>query len=73
MRGLPEVRAAAAAAGAAGTIISGAGPTLLSFCAGADVADRVAAAMRGVYAEIGLGARAQVAHVLTGGASWRAI
>lgn len=73
MRGLPEVRAAAAAAGAAGTIISGAGPTLLSFCAGADVADRVAAAMRGVYAEIGLGARAQVARVLTGGASWRAI
>ncbi len=46
---LEEVRAAAKAAGAHGTTIGGAGPTLFSVCASAEIARDVAAAMAAIY------------------------
>ncbi len=73
MRGLTEVRAAARACGAAGTLISGAGPTLCSVCETADGAARVAAAMRAIYAEMGLAASIRVTVPAAQGASWRAV
>jgi homoserine kinase len=58
MPGLRDVRAAAKAAGAFGTIISGAGPTLCSICDSEQMAQRVAAAMQAVYTRMNL--RSQV-------------
>lgn len=73
MRGLPEVRAAARAYGAAGTLISGAGPTLCSVCERADSAARVAAAVHAIYAELGLAASVRVTVPAAQGAAWRAV
>ncbi|MCE7948929.1 MAG: homoserine kinase [Chloroflexi bacterium CFX4] len=73
MRGLPEVRAAARACGALGTVISGAGPTLCSVCESAAVAERVAVAMRALYAEMGLAASVRVTVPSVGGAAWRVV
>jgi homoserine kinase len=61
MPGLREVRAAARAFGALGTVISGAGPTLCSICDSPAVAEQVKAAMLAVYARLGIEAHAQVA------------
>ncbi len=71
--GLAEVRAAARAQGALGTIISGAGPTLCSICDSAACAERVADAMRAVYAELGLPATVRTTRPASHGATWRAI
>lgn len=73
MRGLPEVRAAARACGALGTVISGAGPTLCSICDSELVAQRVADAMRAVYAEMNLTAVVRVTRPTAQGAAWRAL
>lgn len=51
--GVPEVKTAAAQAGALGTIISGSGSTVLAFATTA-TAPAVEAAMRGVYQERGV-------------------
>jgi homoserine kinase len=73
MRGLAEVRAAARAQGALGTVISGAGPTLCSLCDSAACAERVADAMRAVYAELSLSAAVRTTQPAAHGATWRAI
>lgn len=73
MRGLAEVRAAARACGALGTVISGAGPTLCSICDSESAAERVAEAMRGVYAEMNLPAAIRVTQPALHGATWRAL
>jgi homoserine kinase len=73
MRGLAEVRAAARAQGALGTVISGAGPTLCSMCDSAACAERVADAMRAVYAELGLPATVRTTQPTAHGATWRAV
>lgn len=73
MRGLAEVRAAARACGALGTVISGAGPTLCSLCDSEAVAERVAEAMRGIYAELNLPAAIRVTQPALHGATWRAL
>ncbi|MFQ3537082.1 MAG: homoserine kinase [Aggregatilineales bacterium] len=73
MRGLAEVRAAARAVGALGTVISGAGPTLCSICDSAAVAERVAAAMQTVYAELNVPAAIRVTQPAVHGATWRAL
>lgn len=66
MPGLPEVRAAARASGAHGTIISGAGPTL---CALSDptTAERVAESVAAVYAGMGIAAQVRVTRPALGG------
>lgn len=73
MRGLAEVRAAARAQGALGTVISGAGPTLCSICDSAACAERVAEAMRAVYAELNLPAIVRTTQPAAHGATWRAV
>ncbi len=73
MRGLAEVRAAARAVGALGTVISGAGPTLCSICDSAAAAERVAAAMQTVYAELNVPAAVRVTQPAVHGATWRAL
>jgi homoserine kinase len=57
--GLPEARAAAAKAGALGTILSGSGSTVLSFATAA-TADAVAAAVTASYAERGVTAEVRI-------------
>ncbi len=54
MPGLADVRAAAAQAGGMATIISGAGPTLLTLCPSERVAHDVCAATNGVYVRMRL-------------------
>ncbi len=57
--GLAEARAAAAGAGALGTILSGSGSSVLSF-AEQDAAEAVAAAVQGSYAQRGIAAEVRV-------------
>jgi homoserine kinase len=65
---LAEVRAAALHAGAAGLVISGAGPTLCAVCTEEKTAEKVAAAMQVVYDEAGIGAVARHTQVAAEGA-----
>ena len=65
---LKEVRAAARRAGALGLVISGAGPTLCAICDDVGVAQRVAAAMKAVYDEVGMGSTARHTQVEPEGA-----
>lgn len=71
MPGLHEVRRAAKACGAAGTIISGAGPTLCSVCATRQIAEAVAEAMRAVYLTLRLEAAVRVTQPSLHGAAAR--
>ncbi|PJF35258.1 MAG: homoserine kinase [Candidatus Thermofonsia Clade 1 bacterium] len=73
MRGLAEVRAAARAQGALGTVISGAGPTLCAMCDSDTCARRVAQAMGAIYAELQLPATVRVTQPSAQGAAWRAV
>lgn len=59
--GFAEAKAAALAAGALGSSISGSGPTVFALTRGADIAERVGAAMREAYA-----AKRLVAEVIVG-------
>ncbi len=60
---LPEVRKAAKAKGALAVFIGGAGPTLCALCDAKSVAAKVAGAMRKVYSDRGLEARALATRV----------
>ncbi|MBK8135399.1 MAG: homoserine kinase [Chloroflexi bacterium] len=73
MPGLDACRAAAKGAGALGLVISGAGPTLAAICDSPETAKAVAAVLRGVYAEIGMGCVARVTGVSLDGAGVRAL
>jgi homoserine kinase len=73
MPGLAEVRTAARAVGALGTVISGAGPTLAAVCDGEAVARQVCAAMTAVYARLALPCATSVAQPSARGATWRAV
>jgi homoserine kinase len=66
--GFLAAKEAAMTAGALGASISGAGPTAFALAAGDDVAERVAAAMRGAYAGAGIECSARVTHVDPNGA-----
>ncbi len=66
--GFHAVRAAAAAAGALGAGISGAGPAVFALCDGADVAFRVAAAMQVAFREAGLESQRYVSSINPSGA-----
>jgi homoserine kinase len=65
---LREAQAAARAAGALTTIISGAGPTLCSVCTSAQVAQQVADVLAGLYVSKGLEATSQATTVAREGA-----
>lgn len=66
--GFAEAKAAALAAGALGSSISGSGPTAFALARGAAVAERVAAAMRAAYAERGHASDVRVGAVDRAGA-----
>lgn len=66
--GFSEAKAAALTAGAFGCSISGSGPAAFAFAAGAEMADRIAAAMREAYASRGVRAATRVAAVDPAGA-----
>jgi homoserine kinase len=61
--GFAEAKAAALAAGALGSSISGSGPTAFALARGRDSGDRVAAAMTAAYAAAGIRSEARVAPV----------
>jgi homoserine kinase len=61
--GFAEAKAAALAAGALGSSISGSGPTAFALARGPDVARRVADAMMAAYAATGQRATARIAPV----------
>jgi homoserine kinase len=61
--GFTEAKAAALAAGALGSSISGAGPTAFALTRGPEIADRVAAAMVAAYAAAGQPSTVRVAAV----------
>ena len=61
--GFAEAKAAALAAGALGSSISGSGPTAFALVRGAAAAERVAAAMRGAYAGQGIASEVRVGAV----------
>ena len=61
--GFAEAKAAALAAGALGSSISGSGPTAFALARGRDVGERVAAAMSAAYARPASGARSRVARI----------
>jgi homoserine kinase len=61
--GFAEAKAAALAAGALGSSISGSGPTAFALTRGRAAGDRVAAAMTAAYAAAGLRSEARVAPV----------
>ena len=61
--GFAEAKAAALAAGALGSSISGSGPTVFALARGRDVGERVAAAMIAAYAAAGQRSEARVAPV----------
>lgn len=63
LRGFPEAKAAALAAGALGCSISGAGPTSFAFAPDESAAERIAAAMAAAYGEQGVAARARIARI----------
>jgi homoserine kinase len=65
---LDEARAAAKAYGAHGLVISGAGPSLCAICDKREVAERVAAALRSVYDDAGIGCTAYATQVAEDGA-----
>ena len=65
---LAEARATAKRAGALNLVISGAGPTLASVCAGDKTAERVAAALGALYDEAGIGCMARATSVSAEGA-----
>ncbi len=73
MPGLKEVREGARKAGAFGTVISGAGPTLCSICPTTNVARRVAEAMESIYAVMGIGASIYVTTPSLDGATLRVL
>ncbi|HEX6106348.1 MAG TPA: homoserine kinase [Gemmatimonadales bacterium] len=66
--GFLEAKAAAIAAGALGSSISGSGPTVFALARGAADAERVAAAMRAAYAERGQPSQVRVGAVDRAGA-----
>ena len=66
--GFLAAKNAAMTAGALGASISGAGPTAFALVAGADVAERVATAMRDAYAGAGVESSTRVTHVDPNGA-----
>jgi homoserine kinase len=66
--GFIEAKAAALAAGALGSSISGSGPTVFALARGAAAAERVAAAMRAAYAERGHASDVRVGAVDRAGA-----
>jgi homoserine kinase len=61
--GFPEAKAAALAAGAAGSSISGSGPTAFAFARGRDSGDLIGAAMAAAYAAQGMACDVRVAPV----------
>jgi homoserine kinase len=61
--GFPEAKAAALAAGAAGSSISGSGPTAFAFARGRDSGDQIGAAMAAAYAGRGMACDVRVAPV----------
>ena len=66
--GFSEAKAAALEAGAFGCSISGSGPAAFAFADGAEMGDRIAAAMRNAYGACGVRARVRVAPLDTEGA-----
>ncbi len=69
--GFAEAKAAALAAGALGSSISGSGPTVFALARGRPSADRIAAAMAAAYAERGIGCQVRVGPVDREGATVR--
>ncbi len=69
--GFPEAKAAALAAGALGSSISGSGPTAFALARGRPSAERVAAAMAAAYAAHGPGCQVRVEPVDREGATVR--
>lgn len=65
---LADVRVAAKRAGALALVISGAGPTLCAVCDDPAIAERVGAAMKQVYNEVGLPSTVRHSGILKGGA-----
>jgi homoserine kinase len=65
---LSDLRAVAQEAGALCLVISGAGPTLMAVCDNADVAERVAHAMRDAYTRFSFASQARHAQILEEGA-----
>jgi homoserine kinase len=61
--GFPEAKAAALVAGAAGSSISGSGPTAFAFARGRDSGDLIGAAMAAAYAAQGMACDVRVAPV----------
>ena len=61
--GFPEAKAAALAAGALGSSISGSGPTAFALTRGRAAGERVAAAMIAAYADVGQRSESRVAPV----------
>ncbi len=73
MPGLKEVRQAAREAGALGTVISGAGPTLCSICETTNIAHLVSEAQASVYASLNIAAITQVTVPSRDGATIRVV
>ena len=67
--GFAEAKAAALAAGALGSSISGSGPTAFALARGRESADRIAAAMAAAYRERGAGCQVRVGPVDRAGAT----
>lgn len=67
--GFPEAKAAALAAGALGSSISGSGPTAFALARGRESAERIAAAMEGAYRARGIGCRVRAGPVDRSGAT----
>ena len=65
---LEELRLVAQKSGALCLVISGAGPTLMAVCDGADIAERVAQAMHDAYAQRGLASQVRHTQILEEGA-----
>ena len=69
--GFAEAKAAALAAGALGSCISGSGPTAFALARGRASAERIAAAMAAAYAAAGIGCQVRVGPVDREGATVR--
>ena len=67
--GFAEAKAAALAAGALGSSISGSGPTAFALARGRESAERIGAAMEGAYRARGIGCRVRVGPVDRTGAT----
>ena len=67
--GFAEAKAAALAAGALGSSISGSGPTAFALARGRESAERIAAAMEAAYRARGIGCRVRVGPVDRTGAT----